>query len=935
MKRLFARWVFGRPEGLRMAQLSWPLAVLLVLGLLLGAVGVLSDLRFNNSPEVYYPKDAPAVLLRDELRRDFPGDEVLTVIFRGDDLYGRDFLERLARLAEALRRSPEVDRVTTVTTLERIGGSADGFAVERLVSLPLLRRATPEQLKERVMGDRFAPGALASRDGRHMAMVVRPKALTESGQRLALSLAVARAINEAGLRGHYAGEAGPVTMDVLQLESILSDSARFLPWTGAIALGLLAWVVGRWRPVVLGALAMVVVVLPTLAAIAWSGRPYTMASAILPSLLAAYTVVTLLHLYAGIQRAQRTAAGPGAAVDAALHETLRPSLFNVLTTSAGLLSLLLVPIPPIQLFGVAGALGTAVVFITVYGLMPPLLRRFPGPAWPQRGSGLGRLGRVARRITHTSLRYPKTVLLLCAALVGVAAPSILKVQVETDMLAFFAPEHRINVHTRLIEQTLVGTTSLEVSLQAGERDTFQRVDRLRELKALQDWLDAQPEVDRSASMVELVEEMHWAMNRERPAFRSLPPNDRLLRQYLLVYDGEDLYELVNRDFQHTRIVLNLNVHGTHAIRQVIDRIQARLQAQPLPGVKADVGGYGRLLADQIDLLVDGQTRSFAGAFALIFFMMTLLWRSPKGAALCMVPNLAPLFFIFVLMGELAIRLDSATVMIASVVLGITVDDTIHLFHGVRERLRRGVAPVWAIARSYEATGRAVMATSAILVGQFLLLARSDFVPTANFGLMTATGLAAGLAFELILLPALLALGYGPARGPAADRRRQQRRRDPAPDSTRPPRVQRTLPQAPELTPWPGPAPSSRVAGGASGAAAQGPGVAPPAAATTTRHVLVCQGARCKAEGAVVAWRRVRAEQAALQQRGGPVQLRMSRTSCLGPCRHAPVMQVYPEGVLYGPVVTLALDRVISEHLRAGRTVASLVCERPAEPVHKD
>jgi len=162
--------------------LSWPLAVLAVLSVLVASVFALNNLRFNNSPEVYYPTDAPAVLLRDELRRDFPGDEVLTVIFRGNDLYEREFLQRLSSLTEALRRSPEVDRVTTITTLERISGSDDGFAVEKLLSPEMIRSDTPAQLQARVMGDRFAPGAIASRDLRHMAMVVRPKTLTESSQ---------------------------------------------------------------------------------------------------------------------------------------------------------------------------------------------------------------------------------------------------------------------------------------------------------------------------------------------------------------------------------------------------------------------------------------------------------------------------------------------------------------------------------------------------------------------------------------------------------------------------------------------------------------------------------------------------------------------------------------------------------------------------------
>lgn len=123
----------------------------------------------------------------------------------------------------------------------------------------------------------------------------------------------------------------------------------------------------------------------------------------------------------------------------------------------------------------------------------------------------------------------------------------------------------------------------------------------------------------------------------------------------------------------------------------------------------------------------------------------------------MLPNLAPLFFVFVLMGAAGIYLDMATVLIAGVVLGITVDDTIHIFHNYQERRKKGYDAVFAIARSFEASGRAVVATSLLLVSQFLLLATSSFVPTAHFGVLTAVGLLAGQLMELILLPALLVL----------------------------------------------------------------------------------------------------------------------------------------------------------------------------------
>ncbi|MBA2722871.1 MAG: MMPL family transporter, partial [Methylibium sp.] len=651
--------------------LAWPVALLILVALqVVGGFFVLG-LHLNNAPEVYYPPDAPAVLLRDELRREFPSDEILTVLFQGDKLYSAEFLKRLDALVGALEGHPLVDRVTTVTTLEKISGTDDGFSVAPLLDPARLKDASPDELRRRVLEDRFAPGTLASSDGTSLAIAVRPKPLTESAQRLALKTAVAEAIDKAGLRPWFAGDAGPVSMDVAQLESVLDDSVSFVPLTVAIGLLLLWWVVGRVRPVLIGAIAMSSVVLPTIGAIAAAGQPYTMATAILPSLLSAYTLATLLHFYAGVQRAHAAGLRRNRSIDRALTETLKPGAYNVLTTGAGLLSLLLVPIPPVQVFGVAGAFGTALVFVTVFFLVPPLLRRWDTQRWPSRSSGMGRFGRLASRLALFSLRHPKAVIGGAIALCIASIPLATQVRVESDILAFFRPDHPLSTQTKLIESKLSGVTSLEISLTGSGRDSLRNVDSLRSISEFQQWLEQQPEVDRAVSMVDLVEEMHWAMNDEQAAFRALPGNDRLLSQYLLVYDGRDLYELVNRDFQRARIVLSLNVHGTQGISQVIERIRERNKAQPLPGLVLEIGGHGRLFADQVDLLVQGQLNSFAGAFVQIFVLMTLLWRSPVAAALCIVPNLAPLFFVFVLMGATGIPLDLATVMIASLVLGIT------------------------------------------------------------------------------------------------------------------------------------------------------------------------------------------------------------------------------------------------------------------------
>lgn len=866
-------WLVRKRQGMRYATLPWPLAVVTMLLLWAGSLWTIANrLQVNNAPEAYYTPDAPAVLLRNALRKDFPNDEALTVVFQGKDLYSQDFLSRLGRLTDKLQRHPLVDRVISVTTVEHISGSADGFAVEPLVDVTRLSKSTPEAIRQRVMQDRFAPGTLASKDGKVLAIAVRPKPLSESSERLSLSIAVALAVNDAGLRPYYAGEAGPITVDVAQLEAVIADTKRFVPLTVAIGLGLLAWVVGRWRPVAIGGAALATVVLPMIAAIALSGRPYTMATAILPSLLSAYTIATLLHLYAAMQRAQSAAGSRADCVDRALDDTFKPSLFNVLTTGAGLLSMVLVPIPPIQVFGVAGALGTALVFFAVFVLVPSLMVRWGGQAWPVHRSGMSRLGRAATRIALVSMRHPKKTLAAATVLTVITVPLAMRVDVESDVLAFFAADHPISRHTRLIESKLSGVTTLEISLRGAGRDSLQSVASLTAVRELQRRIEALPEVDRTLSMVDLVEEMHWAMNDEQSTFRVLPTNDRLLRQYLLVYDGRDLFELVNRDYQHARILLNLRVHGAREIGAVVDRIRAIAAQHPIPGVQVDVGGYGRLFADQVDLLVTGQVNSFAGAFVQIALFIALLFRSIGAAILCLIPNLAPLYIIFVLMGACGIHLDLATVMIAGVVLGITVDDTIHLYHGYRHRRReQQLSPMLAIARSFESSGRAVLAITLILVSQFALMLTSSFQPTANFGLLTAAGLLAGQFAELALLPALLVVretwrqGW---RSTAAQRRSKPRVAD---DDTWMP---------------------TQLLDRETSLVAAGLALAP-------MQVQVCTGDHCAARGAESLWQQLVDLRVAGTTPIHRLRPALVRTSCTGTCGAMPAVQVVPPGVMCG------------------------------------
>lgn len=739
-------------------MLPWQLTVALIVAInLVSVVLVVRYIHFNNAPELYFPADSPAVLMEQSIRKEFPNDEMLIGVFAGPDLFSAEFLTALDRVSKQLQQHKLVDRVFTVTNADHIAATEDGFAVETLIDPKTLAQTTPESRRARALSDRFAPGLLVAKDGSVLAIAVRPVLLKESTQREAIKHELYRAVNAAGLDKRLVAVAGTVALDSASLLSMLVDSAVLIPLTMAIGLALLVWVVGRPAPVIIGAVAMATVVLPTLGFLVAIGQPFTLVMAMVPPLLAAYTIATLLHLYAALLRARQAQLRRPERVIRALHDVHKAALFNVLTTGAGMASLTFTPIPPIQIFGLVGAAGTALVYLVVFHLVPPLLVKWDTGRWPQRG--FRGTSKVAFKLVRFSMRHAGLTVAACALAIVVAIPLVTKVEVETDLIKFFPDNHWLSRSTHFVEENLSGVINIEVVFDGPNRDALKHVETLRALQTFQKWVAAQAHVDRAVSMMDVIEEMNWAFHGEDAQYRALPKNDNLLSQLLLVYDGRDLDELVNREYQRTRITLSLNVHGASAIGQVIDNIREHLKEHPVPGLKADISGNGRLFADQQDLLVIGQVTSFGWAFAQIFLLLMLLFRSPTAAVICLIPNLAPLFFIFVIMGASGIPLDMATSLIAGVVLGITVDDTIHLFHGYQQRLQHGASPTFALARSFEASGRAVLAVSLVLVSQFALLLGSKFQPTADFGLLAATGLLSGQILELLLLPALIVLWH--------------------------------------------------------------------------------------------------------------------------------------------------------------------------------
>jgi len=745
----------------RLIRLPWKLyfSFLCLLAITIFPNALLPNLNINNAPSTYLPPDAPSLEIDRQIKEIFPNDEVIVLLFEGVALFSDGFISAYDELTEALEGHPLITDVISATRQDHISGSEDGFLVEPLIDPQELDQSRPKERQRRALSDRFARNSLIAPDGSAIALVIIPTKLDDSIRHLALEEEILNIVRAQRLEGYLSAIAGNIATDVAQMRAILHDNMIFIPATVAVGLILIWWLFHRWLAVIVTGVVTGAIVSSTIAFYVILQQPFNSISGIIPPLLSALTIAALVHFFNALHYASKRGLTGKKRVRAALSEIRRPALFSTLTTAAGLASLGLSPIPPISTFGLTSAVGVCLIYLIVIHVLPTIFSRLDNRDWPNRKSGLALMDTLVNKLFHLGIRYPAWVISLGLVALLAAIPQIAKVKVETNILEFFSPSHPLRIATQKIEQKLVGTTPLEVLFTATDGASLIAPTTLDNIKSLQLWLEQQPEVDKSVSIADFVEEMNWGFNEEDDDYRIIPDSQELITQYLFIYDGTDLFDFIDQDYQQARVALNLNVHGAHEISGLMERIQAYLHEHPVYNTTWDIAGAGRLFADQEKLLIKGQVYSLAGALLLIFLLMLGLWRSFKDTLVCMIPNISPILLIFILMGVFGIWLDMATAMIASVSVGIAIDDTIHIFHGFIQRVRRGHSPILALARTYAQAGRAVMTTSIILCTQFCLLLASAFVPMGHFGALTSIGLLTALVFDLLLMPALLVVFY--------------------------------------------------------------------------------------------------------------------------------------------------------------------------------
>ena len=715
-------------------------------------------LRIDNSLAEYLATDDEVRVRLERFQAQFGRAEVFLVLAEGE-VFTPEYLGRLRELHDAITADPgPLEEVTSLLNARHVAASA---ALVRVGALGdgLGDPPTAAQAAE-VRGRLERPGALAGQiadaRGRASAVLVRTPVGDDRASHALYHrlLELAERHDAPGFRLHVAG--APALAAAINAR-MLGDAYRSLG-VALLLMVLLLGLVFRHLAGVVGPLLVVsLAIVWTLGTMAALGFPMTGLHNVLPTFLLAVGLGDGVHLVMAYRSGLLQEEDPQTAAREALATTGLPVMLTSLTTAASMLGFTITRLGVTTEFGAFAALGVGFAMLHSLVTLPILL----GTRW---AAGLRRVDprpalveRVVRSLVDAGLLRPGRVLVGALVVAGAAGVGIASLRVSHNPLRFLPDDHPVPAAFAAADRSLGGTVNLEVEVDTGDADGLLSERVVEAFAAFEAHVRAYEQVGGVTSWLDVVRETWGALTAETDA-PPLPPTGPAVAQTLLAFELGDpapLARVMTLDQRYGRMTIRVPWLDAHEYRPLAAWVeQGAARAFGDLATAHPTGGVYTLLTI-VDSLVSDMVRSFGLAVLLVFALLVALLRSLRLGLLAMVPNLLPVAVALGVMGYAGIPVDMFNLLLASVAIGVVVDDTVHFFHHVAVRRRAGDTTEDAVRHAGRVAGHALVVTSAVLAlgfGAFLTATMTNLV---HFGALLVVTVGVALLAELLVGPALL------------------------------------------------------------------------------------------------------------------------------------------------------------------------------------
>ena len=736
-------------------------------GFLLGSIPLIwqtTQVSIDTDPLTLLESDPRHLETYDRIQSLLNNDTVVVISVKSDRLFTQAGLDHIRAISNALAQQPGLIDVKSLTHSVKPVRKGLSFSMEPFVPVGTLSGEQIATIRQFSVTHSLVRNIMVSPDGRITLITATYKRdLSTPALRQAFRNEMKQLLKPFDSPDYRIRTISlPFIAEEIS-ESFFLDLKLVLPSTALVILFIIGLTLRSFSYLVLLLLSEVTLLamLPGMLNLAgFSLSPYNL---LLLPLLGAINLTMLTHQLIALRKTDA-----GLPMDerfaTMLRVLFRPSMFAAITTAIGLGSLAVSGVSQVRDFGISGMIGIGVIFAWNFGPGLSFLR-LGCRAWPsvirlasndlrqqQIDSLFHRLGQAAM-----AKRWPALVATTTLLLPALFAAGHLNLDIRA--VRFLSPESPTRKMAEMMDARMGGINIVQLDFDTGKPNGINQLEFLRRMQSVQDFAEGTERFSSTYSYASLMAMMNGIWTGDESGELSLPSNPLTLNLFVLALKATNypfLQALCDETNQKAHLVLRTTDLASGEFVSLLQSVEQFAKDTMPEGVtvSAKAGLHTILQADRE--IVAAQLGSLVITIIAMLAAMTVLWHSLKLAAVSLGISLVPLAVLAVLAASFEVPLNSVTVMVAALVLGISIDDAVHLVTHWVQLKKQGVEPAKALVESLEAKGPAILCTSLILIGFSVSLLWISFPPVQDFGWLSAAAYTAALAAVLFALPSLLA-----------------------------------------------------------------------------------------------------------------------------------------------------------------------------------
>jgi predicted RND superfamily exporter protein len=765
------------------------------------------DIEIDTSTEGFLHEDDPFRLGYNAFRFQFGRDErVLLIVDSGSTIFDLQFLEKLKQLHLTLEEKvPKLQRVDSLINARSTYGENDQLIVKDFLENWPRNEDELTALRDRALNNKTYINQFLSRDGRYAMLLIENDVYTSIGQEkltddllagfgeeivyttdnhppflsgpenTEIVLTVEAIAAEFSRQGFHVSASGTPHMVDSLTRILMSDMQKFMLLSMAVIAALLWLVFRRLVMIFLPLIVSLISVISTAGSMSLLNIPMTSAAQIMPSFILTVGVSNAVHLFVIFFQRRKLMESKRDALSHALGHTGLAILMTSLTTIVGLLSFYYSSVKPVTDFGLITALGIFNALLASLVLLPALIAILPLKEHKELEDHAATLSqRILMTCGRYAVHHPRKVITGFGVLLILSLALATQMRFSHNPLVWFPEDDPFRITTELSNEKLGGGIVLEIMVDTGKENGLKDPDILKRLDKFQQYAlqetHGKIEVKNTVSMVDIVKEIHQALNNNDPAFYAIPDDPELLAQEILLFENsgsDDLHRLVDGNFSKTHIALSLPFMDSVHYPALEQSIRKKLQEELEGKATYELTGLLAMMGETFNKLLPSLAQSYLMSFVLITLMMMLFVESLRLGLISMIPNLSPVIITIALMVILDFPLDAFTLLIGAIGLGLAVDDTLHFMNAYQRALRKGANAEQAVYQALSTAGEAMLFTSVVMSTAFWIYSFATMSNLQHFGILTAFCITMAFIADSLLTPAVMYL-YA---------RRQEQKRD--------------------------------------------------------------------------------------------------------------------------------------------------------------